>query len=640
MQPPQASTAFENRIEPDGHNNSRAADSSVTAWVFFSDKGRLADERLSRMRINPDMFLSERALWRRQRQQVQKSIDMHDLAPAADYVGVVSQLTRRVRHVSNWLNAVSVEATQAQLRHIARLKFVSHLAPVATFTKQRKLSQAPSFAESRHDAIATNSELDYGPSFGQIVRMNVPPLHDIGLTGAGILICVMDVGFDYKQHEALRPARVLYERDFLEGDEDTNGQSASHGTEVLAVCAAFKPGQLIGSAYGADFMVARTEDAGAEFLGEEDLWVAALEWADSLGADIVSSSLANFGLHTYAELDGQTSIASRAASHAAARGILVCNAIGNNGSRPATLVSPADADSILAVGSVNAAGQLSAFSSRGPTADGRIKPEVLAVGELVYTVRFNSVDGYQRINGTSYATPLTAGIAALVWQNHPYWGPLQVREALINTASNADAPNNDLGWGLVDAVQAAFYKSIGGAITDAVTAASVTGAEVAYSGPTAGTLQNDSSGRFLIEGLVPGEYVLTVTATGYEPASARFQVAPWIGDANFALNPIASDVRPTAIASDFQLHPNYPNPFNPHTTIRFRLARTTAVRLAVYNLAGERIKMLVDGTLAAGEHRTIWDGRTQTSTPAASGLYVYKLEAGEFRGSGKMLLVR
>ncbi len=610
------------------------------AWVEFSDKG-FDDDSSTRLAIaRATEQMSARSRKRRLRVSEPDIADLNDVPVATRYAAAVERLVTTVRTRSKWLNAVSVQATPSELERVSNLPFVKRVRPVEFFRKalQPKVTKVSSAVLN---PSKESHQLDYGPSGPQLGRCNVPAAHDLGLNGAGILICALDVGFSHDQHEALAPVNVVHEWDFLENDNDTDGPQGSHGMQVLAMSAAFKPGQLIGSAYGADYMVARTEDAAIEFLGEEDLWVTALEWADSLGADIVTSSLINAGLHDFSELDGRRSLASRAASQAAARGILVCNGVGNSGPLPRTLLSPADADSMLSVGSVDATGSLSVFSSRGPTADGRIKPEILAVGQAVVTVEFGTVSGYSIVNGTSFSTPLAAGVAALVMQNHPQWGPMQVREALMMTANLAFEPDNDWGWGLIDAVQASFYKSIGGAVTDSATGATLKGVNIEFSGPLSGKLQTRDNGRFLMEDLEPGEYVLTASGPGYKPMVQTVQVPDWVADADFALvlDPAAEQhfQEPPEI---LRLSQNYPNPFNPQTTIPFFMSAPATVVVEVFDIRGRKVRELENRLLPAGFHSVTWDATDAAANQAASGVYFYQVRSKTFAQTGKMILAR
>ena len=225
--------------------------------------------------------------------------------------------------------------------------------------------------------------------------------------------------------------------------------------------------KLIGPAFGADFILGKTENSEWERHIEEDDWIAGAEWADSLGADIISSSLGyreDFTNgeqdYTWEDMDGETTIVSKGALIAASRGILIVNSAGNEGnvSPPEnTLVAPADASSVLAVGAVNSSGQRTGFSSVGPTADGRIKPDVMAQGSSVYVAEESGVSNYEYVDGTSFSCPLTAGTAALLLEAHPNWTNLDIMEALKMTAANSSDPNNKIGWGIIDAEAASEY---------------------------------------------------------------------------------------------------------------------------------------------------------------------------------------
>jgi subtilisin family serine protease len=214
---------------------------------------------------------------------------------------------------------------------------------------------------------------------------------------------------------------------------------------------------LYGPAYLAQFILAKTEDMRSETPIEEDNWVAGMEWADSIGADVISSSLGYSDWYTYEDFDGHTAVTSIAASHAAALGIVVCNSAGNNGAGVGTINAPADADSMLAIGAVWSDGSIASFSSWGPTYDGRIKPEVCARGVSTVCANPGTTTTFTTANGTSLSCPLAGGCAAVILSAHPAWTPMQVREALMRTASNRACPNNTYGWGIIDLFAAVNY---------------------------------------------------------------------------------------------------------------------------------------------------------------------------------------
>ncbi|GAB4329718.1 MAG: hypothetical protein Kow0037_04900 [Calditrichia bacterium] len=444
----------------------RVGSGSVTAWVYFTDKGSVTDADYRKV----ENGLTEKARARRMRNRQDKPlVDFYDLPVKWEYVQSVAPLVKKIRTKSRWLNALSVEATPQQLDKIARLSFVKKLDLVRSFTGELE-KEGPPPAESPVEQTHT---LDYGSSFTQVNQINVPALHDLGYNGSGVLIAMLDAGFNNLQHEALAPLHILKTWDFVNGDSivwDEPGQmgSGNHGTQTLGTIAGFKPGELIGPAYGADFILAKTENTDYERHIEEDHWVAGAEWADSLGADIISSSLgyrdfdAGQTSYTWQDMDGNTTIVVKGADLAASRGILVVNSAGNEGSstpsNPNTLGSPADGDSVLAVGAVSSSGNRVSFSSMGPTADGRIKPDVMAMGSGVKAPSTYSTTGYSSVSGTSFSCPLTAGAAALVLQVNPNLTNMQIIKALRETAANASSPNNEYGWGIIDAyAAAAFY---------------------------------------------------------------------------------------------------------------------------------------------------------------------------------------
>jgi subtilisin family serine protease len=283
----------------------------------------------------------------------------------------------------------------------------------------------------------------------------VNQLHDAGLSGAGVFVCMLDTGF-LRTHQALDQVNVIAERDFIHGDNVTSNQPGddpnqhNHGTYCLSICGGFDPGNLIGPAYGASFLLGKTEEITSETPVEEDFWIAGAEWADSLGADVISSSLTYSDWYVYDDMDGDTAPITIAADLATLNGIVVCNSAGNLGDDPwFYIAAPADGDSVIAVGAVDSLGVITGFSSRGPTSDGRTKPDVCAMGSGNIFASMFSPSSYSRGSGTSFSCPLVAGVAALLLQAHPGWTPMQVRDALRLTATNAATPNNDYGWGII-----------------------------------------------------------------------------------------------------------------------------------------------------------------------------------------------
>lgn len=437
-------------------------------WVYFHDKGPRLEERMGEVKAS----LPLRALKRRGRHRdFYRLVDFYDVPVYENYVAKIQALGFRLRHRSRWLNALSAEVRGADLRTIAGLPFVQKIDPVRSFVVRDPLNPPHGHPETSGESQEVHL-FDYGPSLNQVSQINVPALHDLGLSGRGILICMLDTGFNPQSHQALAHLDILGTWDFVNNDPnvfDEAGQmgNGNHGTQTLGTIAGFFPGELVGPAYGASFLLGKTENTTWERHIEEDHWVAGAEWADRWGADIISSSLGYRDRFTHgesdydaADMDGQTTAVSKGANIAASRGILLINSAGNEGrstSMPNTIIAPADSVDVLAVGAVDASGRRVTFSSFGPTADGRIKPDIMAQGQEVYTVSTESSTGYQRVAGTSFSCPLAAGAAALILQANPTWTNQDIITALKQTAQRSSSPDNLNGWGLLDARNAAFY---------------------------------------------------------------------------------------------------------------------------------------------------------------------------------------
>lgn len=371
-----------------------------------------------------------------------------------------------VRTTSRWLHALSTRTSTAVLSRLARERWVRRLQPMGRW--RAPSPPAPPLADelgaAAVDTCAAAGDPTYGPSEMPYRQLGLRPLADGGVNGAGVRIVILDGGFN-TLHPAFAGVAVTAQRDFVFGDsivrDEPNDQpgAQAHGTAVWSLFAGSVPGRLVGIARGASYLLAKTEDIRSETRVEEDNYVAALEWADSIGVDIASSSLGylvfdnGFG-YTPSQLNGDIAVTSVAADSAAAHGILVVTAAGNGGPGFRTLVTPGDARSVITVGAEDSLGAITGFSSRGPTADGRLKPDLTAPGLDVCAVAGSSL---ARLAGTSFATPLIAAAAALVKQLHPAIGPLALRAALRDEGSNRAAPDSTRGWGRPDVSAAAVF---------------------------------------------------------------------------------------------------------------------------------------------------------------------------------------
>jgi serine protease AprX len=435
----------------------RATD-RLAVWVYFTDKGDATTAAAAP--------ITTRARQRRIRRGTTSTVTAfgdRGLSPA--YVDRVTGLVDRVRQQSRWLNAVSVEATPAQITELSALTFVSRVDVVRRYRRLRdepvEPVDTPRGGPRLRGHDVGDEPLDYGTGIDQVRQLRVPELHERGLHGEGVVIAVFDSGFPNLAHEAFASLTIVAERDFVEGRESVRDSADAHGTNTLSTLGGYAPGQLIGPAYRASFILAVTEDVRSETPIEEDNWAAAAEWAEALGADVISSSLGylDFDLpytsYTAQDMNGETAVTTKAAALAAERGVVVINSAGNQGldTTQNTLGAPADGVRVVSVGAVTRAGVRAQFSSVGPTADGRIKPDVAAMGVSVKVAR-HFENAYGLASGTSFSCPLTAGVVALVLQAHPEYTPDDVLTVLRGSASQAGAPDTLLGWGIVDAVGA------------------------------------------------------------------------------------------------------------------------------------------------------------------------------------------
>ncbi len=390
-----------------------------------------------------------------------------------EVAAAVAQVQGRVRHRSRWLHAVSADIPSGAIAVAGTRREFRHLQPVARSHPPLPLPRGaprPGAAPPRAPADLDSLIALYGPSSMPFRRLGLFPLVERGFRGAGLTIAILDTGFE-TQNAAFDSATVGAQWDFIFGDPvvrneaaDDPGQSR-HGTQVWSLLAANLPNQIIGVAPEATYLLAKTEDVRSENRPDEDRWVAGLEWADSIGVDIVSSSLVYLDFddgfsYQPEDLNGDVAVTTVAADSAVARGILVVNAAGNRGPAFRTLTTPGDGDSVITVGAEDSVGVVQSFSSRGPTADARLKPDLTAPGRSVYVVDPPPLgSGFLRVSGTSFATPLLAGTTALFRELHPLGSPIYVRDALRRTGSNAAAPDSSRGWGRPDGAAAAYFPN-------------------------------------------------------------------------------------------------------------------------------------------------------------------------------------
>lgn len=400
--------------------------------------------------------LSPRAVEQRQKWNI--PTDAMDYPVANIYTDSLRRAGAKVFHTSRWMNGATVEMTPQLAEKVATWSFVTDV--------EMTRDDSPNQYAPRHKMPAVAGKtIDYGEADEQLRLYNLAPLHEAGFEGQGILMVVCDGGFaGVDTMSAFRQSeQELGHFDFTDDPTPFYGSTGLHGTECLSTISGITP-EFYGAATKAKYYLMRTEEEKHESPKEMDNLVAALEKADSLGVNVFSVSLgyAYFDNDAWtlpkSALDGKTTRASRAATIAARKGMLICVAAGNEGnSEWRTISVPSDADSVLTIGAVRADSVMGIFSSFGPTADGRIKPEVCAQG---VSSALLLPWGLTHSNGTSFATPLTAGLAASLWSALPDENAMQIRDRIIRSAHlypNYDA-NHQLGYGIPNAWKAYTIK--------------------------------------------------------------------------------------------------------------------------------------------------------------------------------------
>ncbi len=426
-------------------------------WVMFKNKNG-TPYTVS----NPSAFLSAKSISRRSTHGI--TIKTTDLPVTPSYVSQVDGVANvTIVYRSKWLNGVVVSIlnsfTTTALSAINSFSFVQSTNPVNKYKLTFPPIDVSPVLETNNQKTQSPSAYNYGASLNQAQMIGVDCLHNLGFRGQGMTIAVLDAGFTDVQNfdifdSLFMQNRLLGTRDFVDGFGDTTVFTEhTHGAECLSTMAGIKSGSIIGTAPKANYWLLRTEDGATETLSEEYNWIRGAEFADSVGADVTTTSLGyttfDGGLndHTYATLNGKTAPMSKAATIAARTGMLVLNAAGNEGSGSWYYIAvPADADSIITVGSVGPTGTKSGFSSFGPTADGRIKPDLMAQGGPATVCLFGS--GCFFGSGTSFATPILAGAVTCLWQSKYFATNMQIIQALKATADSTANPNNRIGWGI------------------------------------------------------------------------------------------------------------------------------------------------------------------------------------------------
>ncbi len=423
---------------------------------------------------NPQEYLSVRSIQRRIKQNI--SIDSTDLPVNQNYIDGVLAIGGKLLTKTKWFNAITIVVADTNIiPTIHSLPYVANIEKIFPGSGAKK-KHAVEKNEGNHLFLPVNpfyanildakryiaekfsmKTFNYGFGYNQVNMIGVDYLHAIGYTGDGMIISVLDAGFSNADNLSIfdslyNSGRILGTCDFVLPGGNVYYES-SHGTSVLSVMGGNIPGLLIGTAPHASYLLLRSEDVSSEYRIEEDNWISAAEFADSIGTDIINSSLGYTDFwepeqnYTYADMNGNTARSTKGANMASAKGILVVNSAGNSGNSPWKYIgAPSDGFNVLGVGGVDEFGNIASFSSHGPSYDGRVKPNVVAQaqGTIVATNDNAIAPG----NGTSFSAPLIAGASACLWQAHPTLTNVQLLKYIEMSASLYPSSDTLFGYGI------------------------------------------------------------------------------------------------------------------------------------------------------------------------------------------------
>ncbi|MCC6549728.1 MAG: S8 family serine peptidase [Ignavibacteriaceae bacterium] len=642
-----------------------AQQSGEKYFIYFRDKGATDNYLMKGSDAYQEALslLSQEAIERRKAVLGEDNIiGFEDLPLNTDYVQQLESAGITIHHQLRWFNAVSAYLTPQQRAQVSNFPFVEKLEKVKSFSSVRLLDPEES---NIYQPELNKNFTDYGESYVQLQMNEIPEVHRKGITGQGVILGILDTGFDWKLHNSLKTRNVVSEYDFVFGDnvtanEDEDSPSQhNHGTYVFSIAGGFHDSVLIGAAYNASFLLAKTEYVPTEKNIEEDNYAAALQWMESRGVKITSSSLgyntfdAGQTSYTYNQMDGKTTIVTRAAELAFSKGVLTITAAGNEGNGLwKYIVAPADGFNTIAIGAVTSLDSVASFSGIGPTPDGRIKPELVAMGVNTYGARASTPNQYQSNSGTSAATPIASGAAALVWSAFPHLTNKQVRNLLISTAGSFKRPNFYRGYGLINVKKAlelpAVKNTPGGIVAEKIFFDSVYANYGAYIFISKNNRDFDSV-KMIFDGGFKYQAALSALPINvpiffyikYESAPGKYTTLPE-GGTWYSPDPSESEVRfePTVIIPELTLEQNYPNPFNIATAFRFYTSVQFVGEIVIYNLLGQKVKTMYSGSLEKGTYSMIWNGLSDDNIPVASGAYIYSVSSSGMNVYKKMMLLK
>lgn len=634
-------------------------------FIFFKTKEILAPL----MKTNIENSLNEKSLIRRYRLLgKENAIDSYDIPVREQNVNKLKEIGVQIIYTLNWLNAVSCYLTQEQILLLSTFNFIEKIQKVKSikYIEKEKIEETSVIGKF---GVKSIEELNYGSSYQQLLLSDIPKIHNENITGKGVRIGLFDSGFDWRKHESLTNSRVIAEWDFVFNDSITYNEQNdiasqhNHGTYVFSIIGGFKPGSLIGSSFESEFILAKTEDTRSEKHIEEDNFVAALEWMEGLGVDIISSSLgynefdSGQGDYSYSDMNGNTTIITKATEIAFSKGILLLTSAGNEGNKSwKYITAPADGFNIIAVGSVNNQNTVSAFSSIGPTYDGRIKPEIVAQGENVFGAAASSISQYLYNSGTSAAAPIAAGVAGLLLSAHPYLTNMEMRDILLITSDNSGKPNNYKGYGLVSALKSIeypviknensinkCYKYFFSGVKDSVQMKySFEGKNFLNAFNEVSSINNKFIFSFASQNSFGNVFYYYFE---YRDSNDNKMRNPQNESEVYFFNSGKTKVvNLNAINRSEEFISNiYPNPFTPkHKSANFEIKtnRKSFSSIDIYNAIGEKIKTVYRGNLDEGIYHFSWNIRNDNNILLPNGIYFVQIQLDDKIETKKIIIIK
>jgi hypothetical protein len=640
-------------------------------FIYLKDKGIKEGDELkkgSRLYELAIQNLSEKSIKRRIKNMgYDDMITYHDIPLNEKYIAEIEALGINIENKLNWFNAVTAYINEFQIEKLRKMSFIENVEPVKSMVFNKPEPEASDIIDKQ---VNNFNGYNYGFSFGQLQLSEIPVVHSRGITGEGVLLGLLDTGFDWKNHESLVNANVIAEYDFVFKDSSTANDSTDradqhdHGTLVFSIIGGFKDSLLIGASFGSDFLLAKTEDVRSETHLEEDNYAAALEWMEREGVDITSSSLGysifdpgQFS-YSYSDMDGQTTIVTRAAELAFRRGIVTVTSAGNEARGPwFYIIAPADGFNTLGIGAVNGNNQVAEFSSRGPASDGRIKPDLVTQGVNVYGAKAGDFTEYVNRSGTSAAAPIAGGIAALLLSAHPHLRNTQVRNILFESADNNESPDYERGYGLISALEALEFPNLmefEGSFkltkmfleNENINPQTV---KIHYSTTaddyTEEYMQFDGkySFSFLFPYLFDGDLInFYITYADFSNNTFRVPINDlykfFYGQLDIQLS---LDLKREY--TDYVVSDPYPNPFFPkeqiETYIDIKSGGNENLQVTIIDALGQQVKKFNQLT-SPGTNRIVWMGFSENGSAVSSGAYYFLIELSDDKYGRKIVLLR